>query len=129
MTDAPCSLYQRVGGAGVISRLIDGLYARVLQDPELEPFFRQTSIDRLRAMQAAFLAAALDGPGQPDAFSLARAHQGRGIQRRHLQRFVGHLMDVLDAEQLVSRRDAMEVIFRIATYADDITGDTPAVDA
>ncbi len=46
----------------MISEVIDEFYDRVLADPDLKPFFRNTSMDKLRRMQREFFSAALDGP-------------------------------------------------------------------
>lgn len=124
MTSSPDStLYERVGGPNAVNEMIDAFYLRVLADPELRPFFDGVSLDRLRRMQKEFFAAALDGPVGSTDQSLAAAHQGLGITRPHVTRFVRHLISVLDARELISRQDAMEIIYRVATYADDIVGD------
>ena len=49
-------LFERIGGEQVIAKLILQLYDRVVADPELKPFFKDTSIDKLRRMQREFLA-------------------------------------------------------------------------
>ena len=35
---------------------------------------------------------------------------------------MNHLIDVLEAEHMIQRGDATEIVFRIATYTDEITG-------
>ena len=53
------TLFERVGGKQVIAELIDEFYDRVLVDPELKPFFKDTSVDKLRRMQREFFSIAV----------------------------------------------------------------------
>jgi hypothetical protein len=62
MHDKQQTLFERVGGEQTISDLIHKFYDCVLADPELKPFFKNTSMDKLRRMQREFFSAALDGP-------------------------------------------------------------------
>lgn len=120
------TLYDKIGGAAVVDELVDRFYEKVLADPLLSPFFEQTSMATLRKMQKAFLTVALGGPEPDLKVSLYEIHRGRGIQRRHLTRFTELLLETLN-EIGVPEQQAGEVIARVATYSDDILGDT-AVD-
>lgn len=116
------TLYERVGGEAVLAEHMDAFYARVLADPELAPFFADARMDRLRAMQSEFFAAALDGPVHYSGLDLAVVHAGRGIRPRHFARFVEHLLETL-RDRGVDERDVFEIVSRINTYAADITGE------
>lgn len=116
------TLYERIGGAPVVERLVVSLYDRVQRDPDLAPFFAHTPMDRLRHMQREFFAVALGDPTALDAWDLARAHGGRGIAAEHYVRFVGHLTDAL-AEVGVSMDDACAVANRLAVVERDVTGE------
>ena len=117
------TLYDRIGGEAAINSLIDKFYDRVLKDPELRHFFENSSISQLTKMQKEFFAAALDGPVRFADNDLTHIHQNRGIRRKHFRLFVNHLISVLEGEHLISRRDAMDIVFRIATYVEQITFD------
>jgi len=123
MPDARPSLYERVGGEKAIAALMDAFYDRVFADPELRPFFEGVSLDRLRRMQREFFAAALGGPLAYSGRGLGEVHYGRGIRPRHLRRFLDHLFETLTGRE-VGEEDAYEVLSRIHTYADEITGTT-----
>ena len=56
------TLFERVGGKQAIAELVDKFYDRVVADPELKPFFKNVSMDKIRRMQREFFSAALDGP-------------------------------------------------------------------
>jgi hemoglobin len=118
------TLYTRIGGERGIARLMDAFYDRVLADPLLRPFFEDVPMATLRHMQREFFAAALGGPVDYTGKSLAEAHAGRGIELRHLRRFLEHLLETLRAHG-VTDIDAYAVVDRINLYADEITGDVP----
>ncbi|MCA9035488.1 MAG: group 1 truncated hemoglobin [Planctomycetaceae bacterium] len=122
MTDETRTLFERIGGAESVASLVDAFYGRVLSDPELRPFFENSSVDHLRAIQKEFFAAALDGPVMHSDLDLAHIHQGMGITRAHFSRFVHHLIRVLEQAEMIRPGDAMDVIHRISTYVDDVTG-------
>jgi hemoglobin len=116
------TLYEQIGGRQGVEELVDNFYDRVLADPRLEPFFREASIDKLRKMQQEFFASALDGPATLSELDLSYVHYGRGIRTSHFNRFVQHLLDTL-ASIGVGEKQQMEVIRRISTYVNDITGE------
>jgi hemoglobin len=116
------TLFERIGGEQMIAEVVDDFYARVLADPELKPFFRNTSIDKLRSMQREFFGAALDGPITYTGKPLSHVHHGRGITKHHFSLFVNHLLDTL-RDRRISDQDVTDIINRISTYANEITGD------
>jgi len=117
------TLYEKIGGAETIEKLITSFYTRVLGDPMLLPFFENTSIEKLKVMQQAFFSVALGGPAPPAEVSLRGVHRDRGIKRDHLTKFTDHLMATL-LEIGVNEKDAHLVRARIAIYSDEILGDT-----
>lgn len=117
------TLFERVGGERAIAELIHDFYDRVLADPELKPFFEHTSIDKLRRMQREFFSAALDGPITYTGRPLSHVHHGKGITKHHFALYVNHLLDTL-RDCGIDDQDVADIIGRINTYADEITGDT-----
>jgi hemoglobin len=115
------SLYERIGGAPTVSKLVDAFYDRVLDDPDLAPFFSKTNVRKLRMMQQEFFSVALGGPVTYFGKPLAYAHRGRGIERRHFQKFTDHLLATLEAYGL-DERDIHDVIERINVHSSDILG-------
>ena len=120
MTAIKLSLYDRLGGESAIDSIVQALYDRVLADPDLQPFFAHTPMDKQRAMQREFLCAALGGPMSYSGKPLTHVHQGRGITTRHFAKFVQHFLETL-RELEVSREDADAVISRLNAYANEIT--------
>ena len=116
------TLFERIGGEQMIAEVIDEFYDRVLADPDLKPFFRNTSMDKLRRMQREFFSAALDGPITYTGKPLSHVHHGRGITKHHFTLYVNHLLDTLRYRG-INDQDVTDIIGRISTYANDITGD------
>lgn len=121
MPNSQQTLYERVGGEKAIHEMIHDFYGRVLADPELKPFFKNTSMDKLHKMQLEFFSAAMDGPITYSGKPLSEVHYGRGIAIHHFALFVGHLLDTLEARG-INEQDVQAIISRINTYADEIIG-------
>lgn len=124
MTDENQNLYERLGGETGIESLVDDFYQRVLGDSELAPFFEHASMDRLRTMQKELFSEALGGPLHYSGHSLREVHAGKGIRKRDLRRFVGHLLATLEESQGdrgLTRQEIDAIYSRIALEADQIT--------
>lgn len=118
------ALYDRVGGEQAVANLVGQFYERVLGDPELEPFFRFTPMEKLRAMQMEFFAAALDGPISYSGRPIDYVHQGRGITTRQLTRFMNHLIATIQHAH-PNAQEVDEMVSRISTYAGQVLDGHP----
>ena len=116
------TIYEQIGGAKTIDKLIGTFYRHVLADPLLSPFFQNTTIEKLERMQKSFFAIALGGPDPKIEISIYEAHRNRGIKRQHLNRFTEHLMNTL-REVGVDEENATKVYQRLSIYADDVLGE------
>jgi hemoglobin len=85
------ALYDEVGGAAGIKTAVAVLYQRLLDDPELAPWFADVDLTRLRAHQRAFLTAALGGPDLFTGREMADAHAGRKVTDRAFDQLLSHL--------------------------------------
>lgn len=117
------NLFERLGGATGVAEIVKDMYARVLDDPELSPFFAGVSIEHLSHMQYQFIASALDGPIVYTGAELNAIHRGRGIQAAQFAKFCGHFADAMEARG-AKPRDIDDALGRLATYKDKITGDS-----
>ena len=89
------SIYDTIGRASAVRAAVDDFYARVLADARLAPFFAETDLERLKAHQRAFIAAALGGPEIFAGRDMASAHAGLGIEDDDFDAVVGHLAGTL----------------------------------
>lgn len=122
MPEEPKTLFDRLGGVTGVTAVVQEMYRRVLEDPELAPFFEGVSMDRVHRMQYQFLSAALDGPAVYTGAELTGIHHGRGITSHHFAKFCGHFADAVEAHG-ATPRDVDDALGRLATYKDKITGD------
>lgn len=119
MNTSEKSLFERIGGEVTVALLIDRFYDRVLQDTELEPYFRHVPMDKLRDMQLEFFSMALDGPKHYSGRPLEAVHRGRGITRQQVDRFLAHLLATIQfAHPTESETKAM--YDRIAVYGEAV---------
>jgi hemoglobin len=117
------TLYDRLGGESGLEDMLGEFYGRVLADPQLEPFFRLASMNKLRQMQREFFGAALGGPQAYSGLSLSWVHAGRGIKTSHFNLFCQHLLETL-RDRGVASDDIQEVVHRISVHKNDITGES-----
>ena len=122
MPDESVTLFQRLGGPSAVADIVEDMYRRVLEDPELAPFFANVSLERVKRMQFQFIASALDGPVEYTGAELNAIHRGRGITAHHFAIFCGHFADALEARG-ADPHDVDNALGRLATYKDKITGD------
>ncbi len=115
------NLWDRIGGQDRVDALLEAFYVRVLDDPELAPFFKDTPMDRLRRMQREFFSTALGGPLTYSGRPLAHVHHGLGIKPVHVQLFVEHLLATLKDTDL-GEDDVQRIYDRIHIQADELIG-------
>jgi hemoglobin len=89
------SIYDSIGGEPAVRAAVDDFYARVLADRQLAAFFTGTDVQRLKAHQRAFIAAAIGGPDIFAGRDMASAHAGLGIADGDFDAVVGHLVGTL----------------------------------
>ncbi len=88
------SLYERIGGETAISQTVIKLYDKILDDPELSPFFENIDVDRLRNSQKAFVTLAFGGNNHYTGKNLRASHQNsvkNGLNNKHFDLVVMHL--------------------------------------
>jgi hemoglobin len=123
METRPSALYDRLGGADGVWRLLHGFYDRILRDQRLAHFFRDVPVGGLIRMQEEFFSAALDGPQVYGGRRLTEVHAGRGIMAGHFSLFCQHLLETLE-EHGAQAADVRDVVHRVAVLKNDITGES-----
>ncbi|MFC9918071.1 group I truncated hemoglobin [Agromyces binzhouensis] len=111
-------LYDEVGGPDGVRTAVALLYRRVVADDELGPWFREVDLDRLRAHQRAFLAAAFGGPQAFSGRSLAEAHEGLEITDAAFDRIVQTLLT-----SLADLGVAHDAVARVGERLEQVRGD------
>jgi hemoglobin len=97
------SLYERIGGESAVRTTVIKLYGKILDDPELAPFFEKLDVEKLRLSQSAFVTYAFGGPNHYTGKSMRAAHQNavsQGLSDRHFDKVVVHLKSALQELQV-----------------------------
>lgn len=117
------SLFDKVGGAEVVEKVVNRFYDRVINDEQLGKFFEKASVDRIKSMQRQLFSVALGGPLSYQGRPLDEVHKGMGITRDDLSLYIEHLVETLQ-ELEVAPESASQFVARIATYADEVLGES-----
>jgi hemoglobin len=89
------SVYDQIGGKPAVSAAVDGLYARLLADPALAPYFADTDMERQKRHMRAFMAVALGGADVYGGRDMRGAHARLAVTHDDFDRVVAHLVDTL----------------------------------
>ena len=113
------SLYERLGGAPAIEVVVDELYRRILDDPELVPFFARVNLRSQKGRMRAFVSMATGGPNEYRGRNMQTAHCRHAIQDHHFDLVAGHLIAAL-ASAGADPVAADELVAAVALLRDDI---------
>jgi hemoglobin len=94
-TGGQLTVYEAVGGRVALAAAVDGLYGRLLADPELAGFFPGSVSDRHRQYVVRILGQALGGPERYHGPDLVRTHEDLGISDANFGAVAAHLATVL----------------------------------
>lgn len=117
------SLFDEIGGSEVVDSVVENFYQKVVNDEQLGKFFKNASVDRIKSMQRQLFGVALGAPLEYEGKPLNEVHKGLGITRDDLSIYIEHLMDTL-TEMGIAGENANRFVARIATYADEVLGES-----
>ena len=92
-------LYETIGGNRTIWAATESFYRRVLDDPELRPFFESVDMAKLVAGQSMFLTMLLGGKVVYTGKDIGAAHahvRDLGLTGSHFEAFLKHFRAALD---------------------------------
>ncbi|MBX9726222.1 MAG: group 1 truncated hemoglobin [Rickettsiales bacterium] len=92
------SLFERIGGKGVVQNTVVKMYDKILNDEELAPFFENINVNALRHSQTAFVTFAFGGPNDYTGANLRAAHKktvAQGLSDKHFDRVAAHLKSAM----------------------------------
>jgi hemoglobin len=105
------TIYEAIGGRPALKAAVDGLFARLIADPELGRFFPAGVGQVHRGFLITLLGEALGGPERYRGPDLAVAHRGLSISGAHFNHTAALLDDTLD--ELGVPRDLIDQIIGI----------------
>ncbi len=119
------SIYDRVGGSAGVQAIVQALYTRLLQDPEMARFFEGTDMAHMMRRQRLFMSQILGGPTLADMPDLTVVHSHavhtRGLNDAHYHKLVVYLRGALE-DLNVSPILAKEVVAVIERLRGDVLG-------
>jgi truncated hemoglobin YjbI len=89
------SYFDRIGGQAAVATAVDQLYALILADDRLAPYFTGVDLPRLKRHMVLLLTRVLGGPDGYTGRELADAHRGLGITEADYDRVGDYLLRVL----------------------------------
>lgn len=92
------SLFDRIGGNGVVKNTVIKMYDKILNDEDIAPFFENINVDVLRHSQTAFVTFAFGGPNNYTGANLRAAHKktiDNGLSDKHFDRVAAHLKSAM----------------------------------
>ncbi len=113
------SLYERLGGEAVVTRVVDQAIARVAADPRVNQSFDKVNLRRLDASIVVQICALAGGDCRYTGDDMKRAHAGLGITEAEFYALVDALRDALD-EQGVGQREKNELLRLLAPMKRDV---------
>ncbi|HLB78978.1 MAG TPA: chemotaxis protein CheW [Dongiaceae bacterium] len=92
------SLYEQIGGLGVIDAVVEVFYRRVLAEDDLKGFFQGVNLDVLQGCQRAFVCKVLGGPADGAENEMRNVQEGLvgpGMTGARVEAMAGHLAAAL----------------------------------
>jgi len=115
------SIYDKIGGTKSVKAAVDIFYGKVLADPVVNGFFKNTNMEAQRAKQVKFLSFVMGAPEKWQGKSMLEAHKGMNLTDEHFGAIAGHLQSTL--EELEVPADIVGDIMAVAASThDDIVG-------
>jgi hemoglobin len=92
------TLYRQLGGQSGLVKLADDFMQRLLADPRMNPFFRDTDQKEFKAQLAAQFCEVSGGPCQRKGKDMKTVHDGQDITKSNFNALVEVLQQSMDAQ-------------------------------
>lgn len=89
------TIYEQLGGAPAIDIAVDKFYDKVLADPIVNHFFKETNMNFQRKHQKNFITYATGGPHNYQGRDMRKAHEKFHLEDIHMDTIKKHLGDTL----------------------------------
>lgn len=115
----PSSLFERLGGKGAITAVVDGFVARCAGDDRVNAKFARSDIPRLKSMLVDQVCEATAGPCIYTGRDMTEAHSGMGVTAGEFDALVEDLVATL-SEFNVPQSEQDELLGLLAPMKGDI---------
>ena len=116
------SLYERLGGYGAISAVVNDFAEKLFVDPDVGPFFKGMGTDTRKSFiqkNINLVCNVTGGPCKVLSRPAKTVHAGLGITQKEFDIVANHLIDTLDAFN-VPAKEKQELLAIIDTLKPDI---------
>jgi hemoglobin len=113
------SLFERMGGAPVVAKVVDQMLDLSMADPRTKRSFQKINLKRLREKLNEQVCALSNGPCQYTGDSMKEVHAGLDITDAEFNGLVEHLITALD-DNGVGLREKNELIKLLAPMKRDV---------
>lgn len=113
------TLFQRLGGAEIITKIVSDLVDLHVRNPRIAPRFSGSDLAKVKQSAAAFFITGSGGPSVYQGKDMLSAHKGMNIDA---EEFIAVLDDALEALEKngVGQREQEEVLFILYSMRRDI---------
>ena len=115
------SLYDRLGGQGAITAVVDTFVANVAADTRINAFFRGVDMPQLKRLLVEQICQATGGPCSYTGRSMRAAHAGMNITNAQFDALVENLVRALDTFR-VPEREKTELLTALGGMRREIVG-------
>jgi len=115
------NLYEKIGGAQAVSKVVRNFYDIILEDEGLKKYFKNISMAGLIAHQIEFISSALGKPSEYTGKDMISAHKGFKITNSEFSRICEILNHVLK-EAGVGDGDIKKIELIVISLKNDIVG-------
>lgn len=114
------SLYERLGGATGIARLVDDIVEAHMNNPLIKARFlpyreRPDIVAKIKRQTSNFLGTGSGGPGQYSGRSMLVAHRGMNISEQEYMAGVDDILATLDTHKIdnQTRKDVLAIVYSL----------------
>jgi hemoglobin len=110
------SLYERLGGANGISRLVDDVMAAHMQNPLVQTrFLNIRDIEHAKKMAREFFSAGSGGPETYTGRDMRTTHKGMNISEQEYLAVMDDIMAALDRNRVdeATRKDVLAILYSL----------------
>ena len=113
------SLYDRLGGKGAITAVVDMFADRLVADPQIGGRFGSTDVAKFKELNVELVCMATGGPCQYQGQDMKAAHKGMRISQKEFNIVAGHLKATLKKFK-VPNQEQKELMKIIGSLQKDI---------
>ena len=113
------SLYDRLGGKGAITAVVDMFVNRLVADPRVKARFASADVNRFKMLNTELVCQATGGPCQYSGRDMKNTHNGMRISQKEFDITAGHLKATLKKFK-VPKRERKELMGIIGSLQKDI---------